>query len=209
MDRAVYAFFVSLQLALTLWLQLAERGRLAAVMILAIALVPGFKLRLRRSAHLLTLVVAAMLFACLAYFDFCSPNLDLNAPQVFAEFLLVVQALEFLGPPRSRDNNYLPGIGAITVGLLLLALDQSLPIRDVTTISTIFMVATIFVLRPDFFSLLISNRVGRHKASAIIVMSSCIWIVGVYAYGELALQLPAIQKSVQELRGIEIEQAAD
>jgi hypothetical protein len=195
------------QMLMMSWLGIGQHGIIVASTIVAASCLPANWFRLHRQAHILLLILAAILFGSLAYFDAVTAHKNLNAPTLFAEFLLIVQALELMIPSRKSSTNYLPGLGTIVVALCLLAVDEVLPIKVVSTIIAGFFALLIFALRPDLPKLIIGKEHARHQARALLLMLLTAWVLGAMLNKQLLSQLPTLQTAVQELRGIELGNA--
>ncbi len=125
--------------------------------------------------------------------------------QAFAQFLLAVQALEMVRHRSAMDINYLPGLGAITFALLLLSSEEMLGYRTTLQMTISFLVALVWVLRPELPVLFFGDSLMRHKGNTLLMLLSGVWLVGSIADQQLATQLPALQQQVQAWRGIEID----
>lgn len=201
MERVSRIAFIAAQIGLFFWLDIGQHGRMAAALILPIALLFS-SFRFGRKTHFTTLLIVGGLFAVIGAEQFTRNRDLLNAPELFAECLLLIQALELIAPKRTTATNYLPGLGAMSTSLALIAYEEFLPLSALRNIAIGFWFALVFVLRPDLPQLWFSDSQQRHKARAILLMLILAWILGAFAEQELLRQLPTLQQAVKEYQGI-------
>lgn len=114
---------------------------------------------------------------------------------LFAEYLLLVQCLEFWRMPRTSSNNYLPGLGCLTVASLILSLNATMQASTLQWIFLLFVILLAFALRPDLPGLFTSGKKPEfRKAITLLMIFAGTISCGTLFQQQLRNDLPELQK---------------
>ena len=210
--KAFLIAYVAAQALLLVAYEVGYRGAMLAGLFLGLSLIPGRFTRLNRWAHLVILVTVglAFLLAMIVRFDNERNVLDIFA--LFAECLLVVQGLEVWRTSQASANdlcvrqstqNYVPGLGAITLALTILSLDSTITNDTLAVIFTVFFVMLIGILRPDLPRISIASKQQRNKAVALFTIAIVSWGAGKFFGKEITRELPTVQQYLLQFRNEE------
>jgi len=199
--------FIAAQIALCFIVNLGERGRIIASVVICISIVLGDKFKLSKSLHTVLLICSGLFFSCFALSRFMSERsaglLDLF--EMLAEYLIIVQSLELLRKRASslwsyREANYLPGLGTIAVIMLLVSRENPLSFSMLTYLFSGFVILLVLVMRPEFISLIVGDRLQRRKAFTLAMIVAIGTSAGSLFQGEVARQVPILQTVLRRIQ---------
>lgn len=196
------AIFVILQAVMMLWLGVGSPWLITIMLTLLLVGVvfgPRFELSTLTHGLLLTMMAIVLLVLRLGAI-WRQANIGLVF-SMFAEYLLLVQCLEFCRPLRDPTNNYLPGLGCLGIASMVMSFNSTLRESTLHWIYLSTMAMLILALRPDFLRLLFSKRrLQFNKAFTLgIFFLSTIASGGLFQQ-ELRRDLPELQKRLSMFR---------
>lgn len=118
----------------------------------------------------------------------------------FADYLLLIQAIEFWRPPRTQTANYLPGLGCLAFTSVLLSFDSMLSSSSVVWTCLVFMILLFAALRPDWGRLTRPRGPTSRKKMIVIVVTVTVALAcgNLFRY-ELRQDLPMLQRYFRNL----------
>ncbi|MCA9213665.1 MAG: hypothetical protein KDB27_11395, partial [Planctomycetales bacterium] len=192
--RLYQSLFVVFQATIMYWWQVSRVGAVAVWLIVLLAAVARFKIRIGRRVHGIGLVAFGLLFFSTHAADYESTHLAV-CPMI-AEFLLFIQACELLRVKRTPSSNFLPGLGTLTLASAVLSL--KVPIADATLQAVYFGFASllILVLRPDLPRLVFSSNRGTKKGIILFLAFSVAISLGAVMQETATRQLSELKRSL-------------
>lgn len=189
--------FVAAQAFLMLALQVGSTWianfTLTALGLVAIA--PS-RFRMGRFLHGSIVGLAAIVFFAFRAREIWQERSMTQLFELFAEYLLFVQCLEFWRPSRDTVTNYLPGLGAIATACIVLTQEAGLTTSALQWIYGVFLLMLLLVLRGDLFLLVAGDRAQRTKLFVLLTIFMTAIASGRLFQQELANDLPEIQKQL-------------
>ena len=168
---------------------------------LLLGLLRRHRYSLGRFAHASGLVVIGLILAGPRLLSIWMQGDISQLFEMFAEFLLVVQTLEFWRPQRATTNNYLPGLGCLNVASLVLSFDASLRGLTLQWTYFLFLLLLALVMRPDLPRLLASKRkIEFGKAITLLLVFLTAIASGALFQSELRRDLPELQERLSIFR---------
>ncbi len=192
--------FLIAQVLFCQYIGVADIGCILAGLLLLASLGVGGEGGLSRAAHKLLLVFVGLIFATSAFSRIIGPDgtsiVDLF--ELMAEFLLCIQAIELLrtqpiGSCAQMQSNYLPGLGALTVVLVLVSREVPLSLSGINATFSALTLLLLAVLRPDLWALLRRSGAERQKGLSLLFAMAVAVTTGILFQGEITRQLPALQ----------------
>lgn len=200
----VCRLFVTAQIVLCFVVNAGERGRVVGALVVGVSIVLGDRFRLSKSLHTLLVVCSGGFFACVALsMLFGERNVGiLDLFELLAEYLIIVQSLELLRKRAKSlssyyEGNYLPGLGTITIIMLLVSRETQLSLSAMTYLFTGVTILLMLVLRPDFLELIVGDRLQRRKAMALATIVALGTTAGSLFQSEVTRQLPLLQAALR------------
>ncbi|MEC8556529.1 MAG: hypothetical protein VXZ82_16085 [Planctomycetota bacterium] len=163
--RAVVSILLLAQVALFCTFQ-SEFG--SAIIVAGLAIAPWLPFKHRQPSgrtHADLLVLAGICFFLAGVIRLTSDYSVLSLFRLFAQYLLLVQAFDLMRIRSGLDTNYLPGLAALTIALLMVSLDFRVPAARLAWIYAAFTAATFGLLRSDLVFSLFQSGLKRRKGS--------------------------------------------
>ncbi len=200
----VCRLFVTAQIVLCFVVNAGERGQVVGGLVIGASIVLGSRFRLSKSLHTLLVVCSGGFFAFVALSMFFGERSSgiLDLFELLAEYLIVVQSLELLRKRAKSlssyyEGNYLPGLGTITIIMLLVSRETQLSLATMTYLFTSMTILLMLVMRPDFLDLVVGDRLQRHKAMALATIVALGTTAGSLFQSEVTRQLPLLQTALR------------
>jgi protein-glutamine gamma-glutamyltransferase len=203
----VCRLFVIAQIVLCFVVNAGDRGRVVGALIVGVSIILGDRFRLSKSLHTLLVVCSGGFFACVALSMFFGERnagiLDLF--ELLAEYLIIVQSLELLRKRAKslssyHEGNYLPGLGTITIIMLLVSRETQLSLSAMAYLFTSVTILLMLVMRPDFLELVVGDRLQRRKAMALATIVALGIAAGSLFRSEVTRQLPLLQEALRRVQ---------
>lgn len=206
-QRVFAAMFLLGQVGLFVWLDAGIAAPSVALICLLASLLLPDKWRLPNVAHLWFTIGFGVWFALIGLAAALRGSDLKSLFQLFAELLLIVQALELLRKPRELGQNYLPGLGGLSLALLMLSLEPSQHPPAAGWIYAAFITAQFLVMREDLPSLMVGTRVMREKAWTLILVLLAMLSVAVLFQNSMERDLQQLRRSLGSIQASEMDNA--
>ena len=188
--RAVVSILLLAQVALFCTFQ-SEFG--SAIIVAGLAIAPWLPFKHRQPSgrtHADLLVLAGICFFLAGVIRLTSDYSVLSLFRLFAQYLLLVQAFELMRIRSGLDTNYLPGLAALTIALLMVSLDFRVPAARLAWIYAAFTAATFGLLRSDLVFSLFQSGLKRRKGSLLGMLAVFSMTFGSLSRSEIEQALP-------------------
>ena len=187
--------FITFQLLLFIGLGSTGLHVWGTVTILALSCINQLvrrKVELRAGVHTTLLVLLGGYYFVAGISRLGGPQSLLHVFACFSQYLLLAQALELLRT-RNSSTNYLPGLGTLSVLMLVLSLDFILSASVLNSLYLAFCGLLFVNLRPDVFSLLLDGRQARRKCVILILLLLAAMGIGNMFQADISQGLPQLR----------------